>query len=307
MRIDLSKLRLFVAVLEGGSITAAAGQCHLSVAAASNRLQELEGALGVRLFDRSKTGVTPTQAGKELARHAYRVLLEVDHLRSAMSPFAKGVRGRVHILANTAAVSAYLPEPLSRFLSAHPEIDVDVREMWTGEILEGLHRQKADLGILADTMELSGLNAWPLADDPLLVVGHPRHMAGWSEEPSFEDCLAQPMVGLSPESALYTALQFRAAAHGKAIHYRVRMRSFEGLFRMSALGVGISIVSSLATHRLLQAFPQLAARPLRDGWAKRRLVLCSRHPLQGAPAYVQSLINALTAHAPGTMGQPAAG
>lgn len=293
MKVDLAKLKLFVEVLESGSITGGASRCHLSLAAASNRLQELEGALGVRLFDRSKSGVTATEAGLELAKHARSVLLEMDKLRNEMTPFSRGVRGRVKLLANTAALAAYLPEPLARFLSLHPEIDVDVQEMWTGEILEALHRKKADVGVLADTMDTSGLQSTPLADDSLVVVGHPDLMRSLRNSPTFEECLEHAMVGLSEESALYTYLQVKAAAHGKAIHYRVRMRSFEGVLRMTSLGVGVSVVSSLATQHLTANHPGLEVRALKDTWAKRRLILCTHHDAGAAPGYVQHLIDYL--------------
>jgi DNA-binding transcriptional LysR family regulator len=256
----------------------------------------LEGALSVKLFERGKNGVTPTEAGQELAKHARGVLMEVDKLRNEMEPFSRGVRGRVKLVANTAALSAYLPDPLSRFLSSHPEIDVDVQEQWSGEILESLRRGKADVGILADTVDTAGLNTVPLAKDNLVVIGSNERLKSLAATPSFEDCLAQSLVGLSEASALYTFLQTKASAHGLAIHYRVRMRTFEGVFRMAALGVGISIVSDLATRALLSQHPNLECRPLSDSWASRRLVLCTSSSTN-FPAYAQALIEFLTSDA----------
>lgn len=293
MKVDVAKLKLFIEVLDAGSITAGAGRCHLSVAAASSRLQELESALGVRLFERRASGVRPTDAGIELARHARSVLVELDRLQREMAPFAHGVRGRVSLLANTAALSGYLPEPLSRFLTEHPEVDVDLQEMWTGEILEALHRRKADVGVLADTMDTSGLHAMPLADDHLVVVGTAHRLAGLGESPRFDECLEHPMVGLPAQSALYTYLQVKAADLGKVIRYRVSLRTFEGVLKMVALDVGLSIVSSLATRELVRQYPGLQWRPLKDPWAKRRLILCTHHPHDTAPASVKALIGFL--------------
>jgi DNA-binding transcriptional LysR family regulator len=293
LKVDLAKLKLFVEVLESGSITAGAARCHLSVAAASHRLQELEGALAVKLFDRSKAGVIPTEAGHELAKHARSVLQEVDRLRNEMEPFSRGVRGRVRIVANTAALSAYLPDPLSRFLSAHPEIDVDVQEQWSGEILESLRRERADVGILANTVDTSDFNAIALAEDNLVVVGSRQRLQRLSEKPSFEECIALPLVGLSEASALYTFLQNKASLLGKAIHYRVRVRTFEGVLRMASLDVGVSIVSDLATHAVLTNHPTLECRPLSDSWATRMLVLCTG-PSANPPPYVRLLIDFLT-------------
>lgn len=293
MKVDVAKLKLFIEVLDAGSITAGAGRCHLSVAAASSRLQELESALGVRLFERRASGVRPTDAGVELARHARSVLVELDRLQREMLPFARGGRGRVSLLATTAALSGYLPEPLARFLGEHPEIDVDLQEMWTGEILEALHRRKADLGVMSDSMDTSGLHTVPLAEDQLVVVGTAHRLAALGEAPRFDQCLEHPMVGLPPQSALYTYLQVKATDLGKVIRYRVSLRTFEGVLKMVALDIGLSIVSSLATRDLVRQYPGLQWRPLHDPWATRRLILCTHHAPDAAPASVKALIGFL--------------
>lgn len=293
MKLDIAKLSLFIEVLDSGSITAAAGRCHLSVAAASSRLQELESALGVRLFERHAAGVHPTDAGLALAQHARSVMVELDRLRSEMAPFARGVRARVSLLANSAALGGCLPEPLAQFLGEHPECDVDLQEMWSGEIVDTLRRRKADLGVLADTLDTSGLHCWPLAEDQLLLVGTAQRLAELGEAPNFAQCLDQPLVGLSAQSALHTYLQVKAADLGKVIRYRVSLRSFEGVLRLAALGVGLGIVSSLATRGHLQQHPGLHSVALQDAWARRRLILCTHHAPEATPAPVRSLMQFL--------------
>ena len=293
MKLDIAKLRLFIDVLDAGSITAGAQACHLSVAAASSRLQELEAALGVRLFERHAAGVRPTDAGLALAEHARAVMVELDRLRREMAPFAQGVRARVRLLANSAALGGCLPEPLAQFLGEHPELDIDLQEMWSGEIVDTLRRRKADLGVLADTLDTSGLHCQPLAEDTLLLVGTAARLQPLGEAPRFEQCLEQPLVGLSAPSALHTYLEHRAAELGKVLRCRVSLRSFEGVLRLAALGVGVGIVSSLATRDLLRQHPGLQSRPLQDSWARRRLLLCTHHAPETTPAPVRALLRSL--------------
>jgi DNA-binding transcriptional LysR family regulator len=293
MKPDPAQLRLFIEVLEAGSITAGAGRCHLSVAAASSRLQELESTLGVRLFERHAAGVRPTDAGLALADHARSVMVELDRLRREMAPYAQGVRARVSLLANSAALAGYVPEPLAHFLGAHPEVDVDLQELWSGEIVDTLRRRKADLGVLADTLDTSGLHTQPLAEDQLLVVGTAQRLATLGDTPCFEQCLEQPLVGLSAQSALHTYLQVKAADLGKVVRYRVSLRSFEGVLRMAALDAGLGIVSSLATRELLRQHPKLQTRSLSEAWTRRRLILCTHHAPEATPAAVRALMRAL--------------
>ncbi|MCB1901512.1 LysR family transcriptional regulator [Cognatazoarcus halotolerans] len=86
-RIDPFDLHLFATVIEQGTITAAASAVNLSLAAASARLRALEDCTGARLLNRSKTGTSPTDAGRALVRHANRVLAELESLHVDMASF----------------------------------------------------------------------------------------------------------------------------------------------------------------------------------------------------------------------------
>ena len=75
MRFDLTDLRLFLHVVEAGSITHGAERMHLAIAAASTRIRNMEATLGTPLLHRERLGVQPTEAGRALLHHA-RVLLQ---------------------------------------------------------------------------------------------------------------------------------------------------------------------------------------------------------------------------------------
>lgn len=127
-RVEPFSLRLFAAVLEHGTITSAAHAMSLSLTAASTRLKQLEHTVGVQLLVRSKSGALPTDAGRAHARHAGRVLLELDALHTEMADFGRGLRGTVRLLCNTATMTGTLPPVLGRFLVQHPDLDIDLWE-----------------------------------------------------------------------------------------------------------------------------------------------------------------------------------
>ncbi len=128
MRFDLIDLRLFLAVIDAGSITHGAAEAGISLAAASERLRDMETAGEVLLLHRGRRGVELTEAGEALAHHARAILHQMAQMRAELGRYAKGLRANVRILANTAAISEFLPERLAPWLTAHPQVDVELKE-----------------------------------------------------------------------------------------------------------------------------------------------------------------------------------
>ena len=126
--MDLIDLRLFLHVVEQGSITAGADRSHMTLASASARVRALEDALGTPLLVRERRGAQPTPAGQTLARHAQQVLAQVGQLHEAMAEHTQGPRAHLRLLANTSAATVHLPPLLARFLAAHPGYTLDMQE-----------------------------------------------------------------------------------------------------------------------------------------------------------------------------------
>lgn len=286
-RIDPFDLRLFAAVAEAGSITAGARQIHLSLAAASTRLQTLEHAIGAQLFQRSKQGVRLTDAGQTLLRHAGRLQREMESLHAEMAAHAHGVRSTVRMLGNTAAMSEYLPRLLGRFLAAHSEIDIDLRELGSQDVLLSMRQERAEIGIVADYVETAGLRVQPFREDRLVAV-LPTAMAESVSAPlHFDDLVSRPFVGLVAESGLSRFLQRQALKQGRGMHHRLRVGSFEAVLSLVADGVGVAIVPASAALRLVSA--QVCVLPLADQWASRRLLLCTAAEEALGPAAAELL------------------
>ncbi len=272
-RIDPFDLRLFSAVVEAGSITAGAAEAALSLAAASTRLQNLEHALGAQLLRRSKRGVALTDAGHTLLRHAGRLQREMEALHAEMAAHAHGVRSTVRLLCNTAAMTEHLPPRLGPFLAAHPEIDVELREMGSQEVLRALRAEQADLGIVANHMDTEGLATRPFCPDRLVAL-----LPATSNRPParralrFADLLQRPFVGLPADSGLSRLLQHQALQHGRGLHHRVRVRSVDAVVALVASGAGVAVVPEAAALRLPDA--RVLVRGLADAWAQRQLRLC---------------------------------
>jgi molybdate transport repressor ModE-like protein len=293
-RIAPFDLQLLLSVLELGSITAAAQAVSLSLAAASARLQALEHAVGLPLLRRAKAGTTATEAGQALARQARRVLGELEALHVEMAGIGRGLRGTLRVLCNSSAMSEALPPRLGPFLRRYPDLDLDVQELPSDAVLDALRRGSADLGIVADYVDTSGLVVQPWLDDPLVAL-LPRGWLGGRQRRTlhFAELLDRPLVGLPRDRGLSRFLARQAGQAGRAPQHRVRLASFDALAPVVAAGVGAAVVPERATQRW-QGQGGLVVRPLADAWARRRLLLCTSAESAGH-AGLQALVAALLA------------
>src|ERR1700693_1877233 len=153
MRFDFTDLNLFRHIVEAGSITHGAVRSNLALAGASTRIRKMELSFGTELLVRGRAGVTPTQAGRTLLQHARSILAQSERLQEDLSPYARGLAGQGRVLSNTNALTEFLPETLSSFLMAHPDVSVDLEERLSDEIVGLIADGSGDIGIVAGTVD----------------------------------------------------------------------------------------------------------------------------------------------------------
>jgi DNA-binding transcriptional LysR family regulator len=294
MRFDLIDLQLFLHVVEAGSITGGATRAHLSLASSSERIQNMEETLGVPLLLRGRRGVTPTPAGEALVRHARLVFQQLQRMRAELGDHAQGLKGRVRLLCNTAALSEYLPEALTGFLARHAHVDIELEERPSNEVAKAVRDGAADIGILADAVDLSQLEAYPFRLDRLVAVATPElaHLLAPDGRPvSFVRLADFDHIGLAGDSALFRYLELQARRLGRTLHARVRLRGFEAICRMVEAGVGIAIVPEPAARRCALGM-HIAVMELLEPWALRQLAICVKR-YDALPRHAQQLVDAL--------------
>lgn len=146
--VELRHLRYFSAVVEAGSLTAAAARLHLSQPSLSTAISGLETELGVRLLTRTPRGVEPTSAGRYLLDASSRVLGEVDDIRSALARFGAGTSGSL-TMAVVPTLSWHRLPALIR-ASAADAPDVEIRFVdpppWTA--IDMLQQRSVDLAAI---------------------------------------------------------------------------------------------------------------------------------------------------------------
>lgn len=288
MRFDFTDLRLFLSVVDAGSITQGAARAHLALASASERLRGLEHDAGVPLLRRHARGVTTTDAGEALAHHARLILRQQALLWGELRDFAQGSQGTVHLHANTAALAEFLPRRLAPWLAAHPRLNVELKERTSAEIVRTITAGLAQAGIVSSAIEAPGLVCQPLADDQLVLIAPSAHTLASTRAARLADVLGEPFVGLEPGSALQDHINEQARRAGRELAFRVRMKTFEGLCYMVAHGVGIAIIPRSIAMRLRRRHT-LQVVALDEAWARRQLCVCFRD-WAALPPPMQSLL-----------------
>jgi DNA-binding transcriptional LysR family regulator len=269
MAFDLVDLKLFCDVVDGGSITRGAERSALALAAASTRIRNMELSLGGQLLTRARQGVTPTPAGRTLLKHARAMLAQGARMREDLAAFSGGMSGEIRLLANTNALTEFLPEVLSLFLAAHPHVSV------------------------AGTVEMGALETYPFRSDRFVVVTAADHELAARQAVGFGEVLDRDFVGLDRASSLQRFLADKAVRAGKPLRLRVQLRSFDAVCRLVECGVGIGIVPQTTAHRAAKTMA-LGVVALTDDWALRELRICVRALAELRP-FARELVESLRA------------
>ena len=282
-RVDFVTLKLFCAIAQSGSITKGANECSLALSAASRRISELEETVGLTLLERSAKGVTLTQAGHAVMQHALRLFQGFEQFSNELGEYAKGVKGHVRLWANMSALTEFLPSSLASFLKAHPDIQVEVEEQISGDIVKALLDGIADIGVFADGTPTSGLETSIIGQDELVVVCSKLHPIKTRKSISFEECLDYDFVGLNRGSSLLELTSRQAERLNKQMRLRIQVRSYDAMCQMIAVNLGVGILPLQACAPQIKAMDLKVVR-LEEDWAKRNLLLATKEHGRQSPA-----------------------
>jgi DNA-binding transcriptional LysR family regulator len=290
---DLPDIKLFVNIAEANSLTRGAERSHMSLPAASIRIKNLEEGLGVKLLYRTSQGVTLTPPGQAFMHHARLVLQQLADLRADLSEYVKGTRGHVRIFANTSAMAELLPTLLPKFLASHPDVNVDLKERLSHDIVRAVSEGKVDVGIVAGNVRTDGLETLALSEDRLVLVTSEAHVLANRGRIDFSEALTHDFVGMIEASAIHAFLAQAANELNRPIKIRIQVGNFEAACRMIESNVGIGVVPFSSASRHAKTM-NIRMVELTDEWAVRKMQVCVRN-LQALPAFARELVELLVA------------
>lgn len=269
--INFTDLRVFLAIADTGNLTRAAAQCCITPSAASVRLKHLEAEAGCELVTRLPRGLALTLAGERLAAETRKVFRQVASMTEAMSVFRGDERLVVRLAANYNAAVAFLPDDLSRFLLAHPEIRIEQKLLTSRGVAEAIALGEADIGITAHTEFYGGLAFHPYREDTLALFAAKAHPLAAAGRCNFQDALEEDFVALSNDSVMQAYMLEKAVELGRPIVPRIRVPSIGIMARYVRAGVGIGFATASTYETFFGRDPSLSLVRLEDDWARRML------------------------------------
>lgn len=272
--MDLRNLRYFIAVLEAGSISRAAGSLYVAQPALTAQIKKLEAELGAQLFERSHAGVTPTPAGMQLYEDARRLLSDADAVRERIQRLPQGPEGSVTVAAPFLLASLLLGPVLAGLRRSHPRIRVFVLDDLSLMVRKAMLDRRADVGILVDTPQLDNLRCQPLAHESIYVCGHDV------------DGTVAPLLRRAEQGGPWE-IDFAAAARLPLVLQSRRFSSRQTVEEAaSRLGIGLNLVHEHDSARVIRSLYQCGAgftftpactladsmHPVREDWIVARVV-----------------------------------
>jgi DNA-binding transcriptional LysR family regulator len=292
-RFDLVSLRLFVAVVDAGSLTAGADRFGISLAAASKRIAELEQHCGVPLLQRGQRGVTATPDGQTLHRHAIEVVARLEQLAQAVDDFHSGASGHLRLCANPSAFGGFLPRVLAAYANRYPKVTIDLEDALSEEGIRAVQKGLAELAVIGDNVPCEGLETVVCNVDRLVLLVPAGHALAAHAQVPVEAAFDHELITLARSASLTRKIMAAADAVKRTPHIRVQVRSFDSMCRMVASGLGLAILPRAAAVLYADAL-QLVQVGLQGVATERVLLLAMRRrrELSTAAAALVEMIEA---------------
>ncbi len=198
--LNIRHMRVFVAVADQGSFTAAAGVLGLGVPAVTATIRQFEDVTGAALFDRTTRQVALTQTGARFLPIARRLLADFEEALGDLDALSKGIGGKITIAAAPSVLTRILPAVISEFVATHPDARIRLDERNAGEVHEAVANNAADFGIAGEWQALPDIAFRPLFSDRFGVLCRADHAFARKSVLRWSDLTGQKLVGLGPES-----------------------------------------------------------------------------------------------------------
>jgi len=275
MHFDLVDLRLLVAIADSGSLSKAASTFPIALSAASNRLRHFEQRCGLVLFNRTADGMDVTPAGRLVLDRARHVLAEAEKLKETIRDLSGQRRITLRLAGTTVANSTFLPAALGPFLADYPEIDLQLVERNSADVLLAVQTEEVDIGVLDGNMATSGVVSLPFRHDKLVLLVPAEHVLAKNRSAQLKDVLGFAFVCLPSERAMQRFIEEMAAQNARPLKIRVRAPSFYAIAQLVAQNAGIAMLPEAAALRHVRELP-VRVVALDDAWATRELRICIR-------------------------------
>jgi LysR family hydrogen peroxide-inducible transcriptional activator len=279
----LRQLQYVVAVAEELSFRRAAARCNVSQPSLSAQLAQLEGALGVRIFERDHKRVLVTQAGRVLIEAAKAALRDADEIVAAAKRTSDPMAGAIR-LGIIPTISPYLlPSVAPRLRAKLPRLRIAWLEDKTDALVKRLSDGQLEGAVLALEAHIGDVVKEIVATDPFFVVTLPEHPLAKKKWPVSEADLRGQELLLLDDGHCFREQALEACSHARIREGEFRATSLTTLVQMVSSGAGITLIPALAV-KAEAGRARLHVRPFQSRSAHRTIALVWRKGTSAEPA-----------------------
>ncbi len=267
MAITLTQLSAFLAVVRGGSVTAAADELVVTQPSVSSAVASLSRELGCELFERAGRGIRLTEAGSTFAPYAADVIGLLDRGRQASLEAADLTARRLQIAAVTTAAESFVPPLMRAFSNEHPDVELTLAVGNREDVLERVRTHAADVAIAGTPPTDDGLIAEPLTDNEIVCITAPDDPAAAGGPLDAGDLAERAWLLREPGSGTRALNEQFLSDQG--LRPDTRTLGSNGAIKQAVrAGLGISLLSRAAVEAELES-GRLSEIRLKQGPATR--------------------------------------
>jgi DNA-binding transcriptional LysR family regulator len=241
--MELRLLKTFQAVAEAGSFTHAAARIHLTQAAVSVHIRQLEEEIATPLFLRVNKKLYLTEAGRALLVHAETILRAHDEAKAELASLGESSRGRLRIGVTSTTFTLHpLPEILSEIKRRFALLDLAVVGGTSERIVEQILAGHLDVGIVSLPVEASDLTTETLRSDRLVAVMNPTHRLAAEKSVTMAQLTAEPLILSEHGGNTRRLLDLFFEKHHLEPTIIMELQRTEAIIKMVELGFGVTIL-----------------------------------------------------------------
>ena len=243
---DLRHVRAFLTAARIGNFTRAAAELHISQSAFTVQIRQLEDALGVTLFDRSKRRVALTAAGRDVLPPLERILIDAEAVVAQTRQLTGLRRGVVRVAALPSIAAQLLPQAIHKFRQMYPGITVQISDVTGETLVDQVRREEVDFGIGSRMRVDREIAASPLLVDRLCAFAPPGHLLARRDSVSLRDLVQHPLILTARDSSVREILE-RALRHEKLpLNISWETNYMSTAIGLVSAGLGIAVLPEAA-------------------------------------------------------------
>ena len=291
LRLTLRQLEILDAVARCGSFSAASAELHLSQPAVSMQIKQLEGILGLPLFEHMGKQIHLTEAGRDTLQAGRIIAHELANLEQTLAE-KKGLKGGTLTVSAASTASVFAARMMALFRDLHPDVRISLNVVNRETLLRHLTENSIDLALMGKPPEGYDLAAQPFLDNPLVVIAATSHPLANAKHIPLAQLVEQPLIGRESGSGTRSTLENFLAEHDYAYKAAMEMNKNEAIKQAVEAGLGLGVVS-LHTVQAELASGQLCVLDVQGFPLKRQWYLVQRQgkrPSSATQAFMELVL-----------------